>query len=408
MSSAGKIAEPVRCAEQSARGARLNYIIWNGGTEMKKKLALILALALAFSLAGCGQVRAGLLAGVTPSESGDAADAAAAAAEFTAKLFTGVYDGTDTLISPVSLLAALAMAEAGARGETLAQMEAVFGTDAQTLRASLAAYMSSLKGTAAKTTNSVWFNDGGRFEPDADFLADCASFAGADIFAVPFGDGTLRELNAWVSARTDGMIPAAVSELPEDTVMCLVNALCFDSAWEDKYERSDVCDGVFHAPGGDRTVEMLHSEEHSYLSGEGFTGFMKPYEGGRYAFAALLPDEGSSLDALATSLSGDMLSAVLRALGMTDAFDPDSADFTGMGRSDTGRLYINTVMHSTYIELNAHGTRAAAVSIVGGGDGADAPMETRSVILDRPYLYMIVDTEYGLPLFIGTVTGAQL
>ena len=375
---------------------------------MKKKLALILALALAFSLAGCGQVRAGLLAGVTPSESGDAADAAAAAAEFTAKLFTGVYDGTDTLISPVSLLAALAMAEAGARGETLAQMEAVFGTDAQTLRASLAAYMSSLKGTAAKTTNSVWFNDGGRFEPDADFLADCASFAGADIFAVPFGDGTLRELNAWVSARTDGMIPAAVSELPEDTVMCLVNALCFDSAWEDKYERSDVCDGVFHAPGGDRTVEMLHSEEHSYLSGEGFTGFMKPYEGGRYAFAALLPDEGSSLDALATSLSGDMLSAVLRALGMTDAFDPDSADFTGMGRSDTGRLYINTVMHSTYIELNAHGTRAAAVSIVGGGDGADAPMETRSVILDRPYLYMIVDTEYGLPLFIGTVTGAQL
>ena len=67
---------------------------------MKKKLALILALALAFSLAGCGQVRAGLLAGVTPSESGDAADAVAAAAEFTAKLFTGVYDGTDTLISP--------------------------------------------------------------------------------------------------------------------------------------------------------------------------------------------------------------------------------------------------------------------------------------------------------------------
>ena len=116
---------------------------------MKKKLALILALALAFSLAGCGQVRAGLLAGVTPSESGDAADAAAAAAEFTAKLFTGVYDGTDTLISPVSLLAALTMAEAGAQGETLAQMEAVFGPAAHTLRASLPAYMSSLGGTAA-------------------------------------------------------------------------------------------------------------------------------------------------------------------------------------------------------------------------------------------------------------------
>ncbi len=79
-----------------------------------------------------------------------------------------------------------------------------------------------------------------------------------------------------------------------------------------------------------------------------------------------------------------------------------------MGRTDTGYLYINSVVHSTYIELDAHGTRAAAVSIFSGGDGAEAPMETKSVILDRPYLYMIVDTEYSIPLFIGTVTGAQL
>ena len=109
---------------------------------MKKKLALLLVLALTLSLAGCGQVSAGLLAGVEPSEAGDAADAAAVAAEFTSQLFAEVYDGTDTLISPVSVLAVLVMAEAGARGETLAQMEAALGADAETLRASLAAYMS--------------------------------------------------------------------------------------------------------------------------------------------------------------------------------------------------------------------------------------------------------------------------
>ncbi len=402
---------------------------------MKRALALLLALALALSLAGCGQIQAGLLAGVTPSETGDAAGAAGTAVDFTARLFSAAYDGADMLVSPVSVLAALAMVETGARGETLAQIEETLGVDAGTLRASLAAYMSSLEGTAAKTANSIWFSDDGSFEPDAGFLADCASFAGADIFARRFDDATLRDLNAWISDRTDGMIPKAVDGLPEDTIMCLVNALCFDSEWASKYERGEVYDEVFHAPDVDKTVEMLHSEEYSYLSGEGFTGFMKPYEGGRYAFTALLPDESSSLDALVSSLSGDMLSAVLanaentpvetampsftgsydmalthtlRALGITDAFDPASADFTGMGRTDTGYLYINSVVHSTYIELDAHGTRAAAVSIFSGGDGAEAPMETKSVILDRPYLYMIVDTEYSIPLFIGTVTGAQL
>ena len=401
---------------------------------MKKALAMILALAFALALAGCGTSEP-LLEGVSPAEAGSAEDAAALAADFTVDLFNASYEGGDSLISPVSVLAALAMAESGARGETLAQMEELFGVDAETLRASLAAYMSSVAGTEAKIANAIWFRDDGTFEPDAGFLSNCASFAGAEAFAGKFTDALAGEINGWVSEHTEGMIDAIVDEIDPDAVMYLVNALSFAADWQEQYEEYQMRPGVFHSENGELEVTMMRSEERSYISGEGFTGFMKPYEGGRYAFAALLPDEGSSLDALAASLSGDMLSAVLanaedtpvqtampsftgrcdmrldgvlRALGMTDAFDPDSADFTGMGRSDTGRLYINTVMHSTYIELDAHGTRAAAVSIVGGGDGADAPMETRSVILDRPYLYMIVDTEYGLPLFIGTVTGAQL
>ena len=401
---------------------------------MKKALAMILALAFALALAGCGTSEP-LLEGVSPAETGSAEDAAALSADFTVALFNAAYEGGDSLISPVSVLAALAMAESGARGETLAQMEELFGVDAETLRASLAAYMSSVAGTEAKIANAIWLRDDGTFEPDAGFLSNCASFAGAEAFAGKFTDALAGEINGWVSEHTEGMIDAIVDEIDPEAVMYLVNALSFAADWQEQYEEYQMRPGVFHSENGELEVTMMRSEERSYISGEGFTGFMKPYEGGRYAFAALLPDEGSSLDALAASLSGDMLSAVLanaedtpvqtampsftgrcdmrldgvlRALGMTDAFDPDSADFTGMGRSDTGRLYINTVMHSTYIELNAHGTRAAAVSIVGGGDGADAPMETRSVILDRPYLYMIVDTEYNLPLFIGTVTGAQL
>ncbi len=130
-----------------------------------KKLSIVLALALLLSLAGCGTVDAGLLGGVTPAELGDAADAAQPVSDFTAGLFTSVYEGSDTLVSPVSVLAALTMTEAGARENTLAQMEEVFGVDAETMRAALAAYMSSVEGTEAKIANSVWFNSDGSFEP---------------------------------------------------------------------------------------------------------------------------------------------------------------------------------------------------------------------------------------------------
>ena len=75
--------------------------------------------------------------------------------------------------------------EAGARGETLAQMEEVFGVDAETMRLALSAYMSSVAGTEAKMANAIWFRDDGSFEPNGGFLADCASFAGAEVFA-PF------------------------------------------------------------------------------------------------------------------------------------------------------------------------------------------------------------------------------
>ena len=399
-----------------------------------KKLSLILALSLLLSLAGCGTVDAGLLKGVTPAETGDASLAAEPVADFTSGLFSRLYDGGDVLVSPVSVLAALAMAEAGARGNTLAQMEQVFGVDAPTMRAALAAYMSSVEGTEAKMANSVWFNSDGSFEPNQDCLADCASFAGADIFAREFGDAACRDLNAWVSEHTDGMVEDILDEMPDDAVMYLVNALAFEAGWEAEYREHQLGDGTFHAVDGDKTVQMMYGDEQAYLEGEGFTGFMKPYEGGRYAFAALLPDEDIGLDGLVKSLTGETLAAalanvqdatvettmpafsseydaelssVLMGMGMTDAFDGERADFTGMGSSPLGNIFINRVLHKTFIDVTPLGTRAGAATVVEmNAEGAYIPPEEiKIVVLDRPFLYMIVDTEYNIPLFIGSMTG---
>lgn len=399
-----------------------------------RKLSIFLALVLLLSLAGCGG-DTGLLTGTTPSNVGDAADAAPLATDFTVELFNAAYEGGDALISPVSVLAALAMTESGARGETLAQMKDVFGVDAGALRAALAAYMQSVEGTDAKMANSIWLRDDGTFEPNADFLADCASFAGADVFAREFNDAARRELNAWVSEHTDGMIEDILDEIPADAVMYLVNALAFEADWAEQYKEHQLRDGTFHAISGDKTAQMMYSEEHSYLSGEGFTGFMKPYSDGRYAFAALLPDndvetllgsltgdalaaalksaESTTVEATMPSFSGGFdaeLSEALKALGMTDAFDNVKADFTGMGHTELGNIYISRVLHKTYIDVTPLGTRAGAATVVEMDTESAAlpPEEPKRVVLDRPFVYMIVDTQYDIPLFFGVMTGEGL
>ena len=96
---------------------------------MKRFLAMLISAAVLLALPGCGGGGVSLLEGVAPAPAGEAADAAPLAADFTMKLFNAAYEGGDALISPVSVLAALAMAEAGARGNTLAQMEETFGVD---------------------------------------------------------------------------------------------------------------------------------------------------------------------------------------------------------------------------------------------------------------------------------------
>ena len=63
------------------------------------------------------------------------------------------------------------------------------------------------------------------------------------------------------------------------------------------------------------------------------------------------------------------------------------------------------MLHKTLLELNENGTRAAAATVVETRDSAAAPdSEVKTVTLDRPFLYMIVDTHACVPLFMGTVT----
>jgi len=97
-------------------------------------------------------------------------------------------------------------------------------------------------------------------------------------------------------------------------------------------------------------------------------------------------------------------------MGMTDAFDSRTADFSRMGSTNDGtNLCIGRVIHKTVITVAEEGTKAGAATMVEmrAEGAAEVLEESRTVTLDWPFLYMIVDTEHMEPVFIGTLLDPQ-
>ncbi len=413
---------------------------------MKKRI-LPLILCLTLALAGCkadGRIHsADLMEGVTAKsirEETQLPVSGVPAADFAVRLLQQeMKEGESALLSPLSVLCALGMTANGAEEETLAQMEKVLGLPAEELNRYLracAANLPSEEKCRFHLANAIWFTDDERLTVAQNFLQVNADWYGAGIYQAPFDQTTCNDISAWVSEHTEGMIGNILDQIPAGAVMYLVNALAFDGEWASVYEDYQVREGTFTTEGGQAyTAELMWSEEGLYLQDEHTQGFLKPYKGGRYAFAALLPEEGTTVAEYATALTGEKLEALLAgvrsemveaaipkfeseysadlgaglaAMGMPDAFDPDTADFSGLGTSTGGNIFISRVLHKTYMAVDERGTKAGAVTMVEAADGceADGPEEPKRVILDRPFLYLLIDCETNLPLFIGTMMDA--
>lgn len=412
---------------------------------MKKWITMLLALALAMSCSACGGAQkpdnsVDLMEGVQAQavDSGGEARIGTIAAEFGVKLLRESADAqTNTLLSPLSVLYALAMTANGADGQTLAQMEAVLGAGVEGLNPALLAYRRQLDSSGALSmANAIWFKDDPKLTVLDSFLQTNADYYGAGAYKAAFDSATCDDINTWVEENTDGMITRLLDEIPEDAVMYLVNALAFQAEWEEVYEEGQVRDGVFTTEDGrEQEVEMMYSAESCYLEDELATGVLKYYKDRKYAFAALLPNEGVSVEEYLASLTGEHLrellsgyeiittytrlpkfqmeysvqmSDMLMDLGMTDAFDWTVADFSRMGSYEGLYLVIDRVLHKSYIAVNEQGTKAGAATAVEiAAEGAAVIEETRTVVLDRPFIYLIVDCEANVPIFIGTMMDAQ-
>lgn len=408
---------------------------------MKRLLALLLGAAL---LAACAAAPA------APAETPPAADdfdvaydqgeARAAAMDFAVRLLqnAAAHDdaaGAGALLSPFSVYSALGMTGAGAEGDTLAEMTAALGLAPNALSAYLRDYAAALPNDGClHNANGLWLRDDGALTVEDGFLRFTQSHYDAAVRKAAFDGGTVRDINAFVEQHTAGRIGRIVEELPPNAVLVLVNALSFDAEWETIYREDQVQEGTFTAADGRaQRADFLYSTETTYLrDGEAADGFLKPYKGGRYALAVLLPAAGHAVADYAAGLSGARLAAVLEnaeagaevwaampkftlegsydlgealcAMGMPTAFDAGAADFSAMGRYDGAPLFVDRVLHKSYLQVDERGTQAgAATAVTMDAGGAMVEREVHSVRCDRPFLFLLLDTEWQMPLFIGTV-----
>ncbi len=362
----------------------------------------------------------------------------AASNTFAIGLLRQVHSATPketVFLSPFSASMALGMTMNGAQGATLDQMKATLGFGTMPMADIDASYRSLLQLLGSldsrvdlRVANALFYRAG--FQLEAPFLASAKDYFGAQVQGLDFNaPAAAVTINDWVKTATAGRIDGIVDPpIDRDVMAMLLNAVYFKGDWRNRFDAGETTSAPFQAPGGSRSVSMMHVEkEMPFRTGPGWIAADVPYGAGAWSMTVAVPTQGATLDAVSADLpsildpdarwsqvpvslylpklelSWDrLLNDDLRALGMVDAFDDVRADFSAMSRST--HLVIATVRQKTFLSVDEKGTEAAAVTYVGVVSTA-APV-TQTVRADRPFLIAIRERLTGTVLFAGYIVQA--
>lgn len=339
----------------------------------------------------------------------------------------------NVMISPLSVLSALKMAEEGAAGKTSDEIRNLIGDDVWDESDTLLHDVRRII-TRFRSANCAYLDSELRGTVKDGFLDSLRDGYGAELFTGR-GSKAVDEINGWVSRNTKGMIPGIMRSGDELGDMMLINANAFEDKWKVQYEADDIesrSSGFVNSKGAGESAEMLNSTEAWWLENRSFIGFIKPYRDDRFSFAGLLPKDGKSLENELTSMTGSdwhelisgklstrvhvempefrydynmNLNDALSSLGVRQMFDPETADFSRM--TDISGTHVSKVLHGTHIEVDRSGTRAAAYTSVAFALGCSIDSPKYMVILDRPFLFAVIHSESGIPIFLGTVNSLR-
>jgi serpin B len=341
----------------------------------------------------------------------------------------GSDPGANIFFSPSSIYAALAMAYAGARGETASQMAKTLhlALSQERLHPAIAEASAGLEGRQLAMANAIWGQKGLKFRREFLDIADrCYNGMLREVdFEQP---GSSLVINRWIEERTRGRVKdllqaRAVGPL---TRLIITNAVYFKDNWLSKFDPARTVEMPFHLAGG-KTVQtqmMRQERKFRFFEDKRLQILELPYAG-RLSMVVILPREGVALETVEgllavqglewlprlspqkvevaapkfkTTRSLD-LGDVLVRLGMKDAFSVNTADFSGM--TATGKLFISSAVHKAFVDVNEEGTEAAAATAVRIERPMAGRSESKSFTADHPFIFMIRDRQSGNLIFMG-------
>jgi serpin B len=373
-----------------------------------------------------------------------AGDTAFAVAFFPPAVAAAGGADANVILSPYSVSTAMTMVDVGAAGQTDAQIESVLHVPGSGA-AEAPAYTTlecgqegdgTSNGNALFIANAVWAQQGAAFEPT--FESTLETGYDAPLQQVDFaGDPTAAtgQINDWVSGKTQGLVPSLLGPRDVDakTRLVLANAIYFKGVWDSGFDPGQTAPAPFTLQdGAQASVQtMTGTVQAPSTWTQNLTVVELPYKGRALAMDFLMPSEASAgLAAFEASLTPSSLTStlanlgpagqlviylprfsftthvelapVLVGMGMTDAFDPAAANFSGMdGAMD---LSVHTVVQQAFVEVDEQGTVAAAATAVSSCSDCEVVTEPNTIHIDRPFVFLIRDTRSGGILFMGHVT----
>lgn len=332
--------------------------------------------------------------------------------KFDYKFIKQIEGNDNTLVSPLSMAYLLSMIQSGAKGNTLNELNiALDNYDLQP--------MENID-SKISMANSMWINNKYKNDINNTFATALKINYHSEVLYDEFINAD--NINKWVSEKTYNMINELFpsdSVNSADTIMALVNAIGINFKWDEEFDCNKTLMGNFL----DKNVYMMNSNE-KYIASDYYTGFIKDYEklsdNSQYEFIGLLPKK--DIQDVINNLSNDVIKdsiteseahiqiprfkyeynvnnvkGILESLGIKDMFNKEKANFGGIAED----IYVSSIVQKTYIDFMESGTKAAAAS--GAIFDSNSVSEAKSVIFNKPFVYLIRKIGSNNIYFIGTV-----
>ncbi len=354
---------------------------------------------------------------------------------FGLKLFKALHDAkpeSNLFISPLSVSMALGMTLNGANGDTYEAMKntlELHGLSETEINESYRDLIDLLTNLDEEVifniANSIWYRQ--EFAVEQSFIDVNKEYFDAEVQGLDFSNpSSLNIINDWVNDKTNGLIKKILEEqIPDYMVMYLINAIYFKGVWTNEFDKKNTKTEPFYNYNNTASnISLMHQEEDFlYAENDQFQAVDLMYGDSLFSMTILLPKENIDINNLASTITNNLipnnfigtelnlylpkfelewkssLNDVLKAMGMEIAFNTALADFTRINSG--GNLFIDEVLHKTFIKVDEEGTEAAAVTSV--GIGLTAMPEIVEFRVDRPFIFLIKENHSGTILFVGKV-----